>query len=95
LQTTGWTAFPFSDSSGNTIFHNNLNNTRQVSGDGSVNKWDLGYPTGGNYWSDYYGSHPNATEIDGSGIWNARYTNDSNVIDHYPLMNQITIPEAS
>jgi parallel beta-helix repeat protein len=43
-------------SSGNTFYHNNLiGNAQQVSSDGSPNKWDNGYPSGGNYWSDYTG----------------------------------------
>jgi parallel beta-helix repeat protein len=48
------------DSSSNNIFHNNfVNNTIQVNivfvTRISVNTWDNGYPSGGNYWSDYTG----------------------------------------
>jgi parallel beta-helix repeat protein len=42
-------------SSNNIIFHNNfVDNTNQVFfTEGSANFWDDGYPSGGNYWSDY------------------------------------------
>jgi parallel beta-helix repeat protein len=74
-------------SSNNMFFHNNfINNTQQVSSDGSPNTWDNGYPSGGNYWSDYRTAYPNATEVDSSGIWNTSYVIDSNNIDRYPLM---------
>jgi len=37
----------------NLIYHNNfLNNTIQANDDGT-NTWNLAYPTGGNYWSDW------------------------------------------
>jgi parallel beta-helix repeat protein len=93
---SNWNGISFSDSSGNTIFHNNfLNNTQRTDGDNSTNTWDLGYPTGGNYWSDYVANYPNATEIDGSGIWNVPYVYDSNNADHYPLLNQTGTTETS
>ncbi|MCK4405477.1 MAG: right-handed parallel beta-helix repeat-containing protein [Hadesarchaea archaeon] len=42
-------------SDNNRIYHNNfINNADQASDDGS-NYWDNGYPSGGNYWSDYTG----------------------------------------
>ena len=78
-------------SSNNTIYHNNLvNNTLQVDSVTSVNKWDGGYPTGGNYWSDntgvdfFRGSHQNETGSD--GICDAPYIIDSENRDKYPLM---------
>jgi parallel beta-helix repeat protein len=72
------------DSSGdNSIFHNNfVNNTRQVvSSVGFANVWDDGYPSGGNYWSDY-----NGTDSTGDGIGDTAYVIDANNTDHYPLM---------
>jgi parallel beta-helix repeat protein len=75
-------------SSGNIFYHDNLiGNTFQVSSDGSPNTWDNGYPSGGNFWSDYQTRYPNATEIDSSGIWNTPYVIDANNTDHYPLMS--------
>jgi parallel beta-helix repeat protein len=52
----------------------------------STNTWDNGYPSGGNYWSNYRTLYPNATEVDSSAIWNASYIIDSNNTDWYPLM---------
>jgi parallel beta-helix repeat protein len=71
-------------SSNNTIYHNNfVNNTQQVSSDGtSTNVWDDGYPSGGNYWSDY-----NGTDANHDGIGDSAYVIDANNTDNYPLMN--------
>lgn len=75
------------DSSDNVIHHNNfMDNTIQVYvyinnfGD-SVNVWDCGYPSGGNYWSDYTG-----VDSDGDGIGDTPYMIDENNVDRYPLM---------
>ncbi len=43
------------EGAGNRIYHNHLNN-RKNAYDGESNIWDNGYPSGGNYWSDYPGS---------------------------------------
>jgi parallel beta-helix repeat protein len=72
--------------SGNRIIHNNfLNNKLQAYVESSTNTWDDGYPSGGNYWSDYQTTYPDATEIDSSGIWNTPYVIDTNNTDRYPL----------
>jgi len=74
-------------SSNNRVFHNNfVNNTEQVYSYDSVNVWDDGYPSGGNYWSDYEERYPDAGEIDDSGIWDKPYVIDENNTDRYPLM---------
>ena len=43
----------------NTVFHNNFINNGDEDGQayvwGTYNNWDDGYPSGGNYWSDYEG----------------------------------------
>jgi parallel beta-helix repeat protein len=75
------------------IFHNNLiNNTIQASVGGTfVNMFDNGYPSGGNYWSDYNGSdvfggpYQNLTGSDGIG--DTPYFIDTCNLDNYPLMN--------
>jgi parallel beta-helix repeat protein len=91
-------------SSGNVIFHNNfVNNTRQVYSNSSVNTWDNGYPSGGNYWSDYKGidekSGPNQDQPGSDGIGDTPYSIKEGVVDRYPLMKpwgtkifSITIP---
>jgi len=91
---------PFAGSQNNIIYHNSfIHNTKQVNDRHwedpfsaiSVNIWDDGYPSGGNYWSDYEDRHPNATELDGSSIWNIPYVIDANNQDRYPLMKPIVI----
>jgi parallel beta-helix repeat protein len=61
--------------SSNSIFHNTFeDNTLQVEigSSGLVNVWDDGYPSGGNYWSDYAGA-----DSDGDGIGDTPYTIDA------------------
>jgi parallel beta-helix repeat protein len=83
----------YSSSSNNKFFHNHFNNnTQQVSSDGSPNIWDDGYPSGGNYWSDYLTRYPNATEIDHTGIGSTPYVINANNTDHYPLMKLYSAP---
>jgi hypothetical protein len=52
----------------------------------STNTWDNGYPSGGNYWSNYRTTYPNAVENDSSAIWNTPYVINVNNTDRYPLM---------
>jgi len=67
-----------------------VNNTLQVDSVTSVNKWDGGYLSGGNYWSDnagvdfFRGSHQNETGRD--GICDTPYIIDSENRDKYSLM---------
>jgi parallel beta-helix repeat protein len=86
----------FFEASNNTFYHNNfVNNTAQAGDADSINVWDNGYPSGGNYWSDYRTRYPNATEIDRSGIGDTPYVIDAQNIDRYPLMEPYTtIPPA-
>jgi len=79
------------DSLNNKIHHNNfVNNSIQVDSVNSLNTWDDGYPSGGNYWSDYSGTdfyngeYQNETGSDGIG--DAPYIIDINNTDRYPLM---------
>jgi len=74
-------------SSDNRFCHNNfIDNTNQVYSYESKNVWDDGYPSGGNYWSDYKNRYPEAEELNGSGLWDTPYVTDEYNIDHYPLM---------
>ena len=70
-------------SNNNQIYHNNvINNTPQTESSESTNTWDNGYPSGGNYWSDYSGVDSNHDDIG-----DAPYVIDENNTDRYPLMN--------
>ena len=42
----------------------------------SANIWDNGYPSGGNYWSDY-----NGTDSNGDGIGDTPYVIDANNLE--------------
>lgn len=65
----------------NKFYFNSISSIVQVSSQNSTNTWDVGYPAGGNYWSDYSG-----TDSNGDGIGDTPYVIDANNVDHYPLM---------
>jgi len=73
------------------FFHNNFvnNSVHQVDilTTGYANVWDDGYPSGGNYWSDYMGTDANA-----DGIGDTPYVFDGNNQDRYPLMKLYVPP---
>jgi len=52
--------------------------------------WDNGYPSGGNYWSDYNGTDlycgPHQNETGSDGIGDKPYMIDGNNTDRYPLI---------
>ena len=81
------------DSPNNLIYHNNfIDNTAQVSmAMAGANVWDDGYPSGGNYWSDYNGSDlflgENQDQLGSDGVGDTHYVINENNTDHYPLMN--------
>jgi len=76
-------------SSSNTIYHNNIINNTIQAYDAGANQWDNGYPSGGNYWSDYAGvdnfkgASQNIPEFDGIGDTPYAFTSNQ---DDYPLM---------
>jgi len=78
------------NSHNNIIYHNNfVENTRQAYIHPSVymNFWDDGYPSGGNYWSDYEDKYPRAKERDDSCVWDVPYIIHADNRDRYPLMS--------
>jgi parallel beta-helix repeat protein len=79
-------------SDNNTICHSNfIDNIEQVLLSESFNTaWDNGYPSGGNYWSDYAGpdfySGPDQNIPGSDGIGDTPYIIDVDNGDRYPLM---------
>lgn len=58
-------------------------------------RWDNGYPSGANYWSDYTGidklSGPSQDQPGSDGIGDTPYTIDTDNKDTYPLVNQLKL----
>jgi parallel beta-helix repeat protein len=87
-------------SNNNLIYHNNfINNTIQARDDGT-NYWDDGYPSGGNYWSDYTGVDrcrgENQNMPGSDGIGDAPYQIPGGAgQDSYPLMSRAVPVEIS
>jgi parallel beta-helix repeat protein len=79
---------------GNSIYYNSLvHNIHQATihpNDSAPNLWDNGYPSGGNYWSDYIGtdlySGSFQNETGNDGIGDTAYVIDANNTDNYPLI---------
>ncbi len=80
------------NSANNLIYHNNfINNTIQAYVTPNYNNtWDNGYPSGGNYWSDYNGtdsfSGPYQNVAGSDGIGDTPYEINENNTDRYPLV---------
>ena len=77
---------------GAVIFHNNFINNSAY--EFWSNEWDNGYPSGGNYWSDYNGTdqysgqYQNVIGSDGIGDTpHSICSENGNDFDHYPLMS--------
>ena len=70
-----------------TLYHNNFINNRYPVYSQNRNIWDNGFPSGGNYWSDYKTKYPNAHEIDSSGLWDTPYVINSLNQDNYPFVH--------
>ena len=76
-------------------FHNDfINHTQHASTQFSIAVWDNGYPSGGNYWSDYTDtdvySGPNQNQPGSDGIGDTPYNCSENNQDRYPLMQVFT-----
>jgi parallel beta-helix repeat protein len=82
-------------SGGSSIYHNNfIENTVQAGEYYASSAWTNGYPSGGNYWSDYNGidrySGPGQNQTLSDGIGDTPYTDldtDMGEQDNYPLTN--------
>jgi parallel beta-helix repeat protein len=78
-------------SNSNKIYHNSFINNAIQAYDDNINQWDDGYPSGGNYWSDYTGldamSGPFQNQLGSDGIGDTPYVIDVDSQDHYPLMS--------
>jgi parallel beta-helix repeat protein len=71
----------------NKLYHNHMDAGVSVSTSGYANSRDDGYPSGGNYWSDYEAKYPAAQEINESGIWDTPYVIDADNVDGFPLIH--------
>jgi parallel beta-helix repeat protein len=80
------------------VHHNNfIDNAVQVEDIGGAEYlWDAGYPSGGNYWSDYQGtdeySGVNQDEEGADGIGDTPYVLPSGSQDNYPFMEPAEEP---
>jgi parallel beta-helix repeat protein len=72
----------------NTIWQNNIadNDQQAYVSVGSVDNWDAGYPSGGNYWSNYTG-----VDLNRDGIGDSWLEIDEINTDHYPLMGMFDV----
>ncbi|MCK4445008.1 MAG: right-handed parallel beta-helix repeat-containing protein, partial [Thermoplasmata archaeon] len=86
-----WYGISITYSHGNRIYRNKfLDNERQADDNTNDNQWDNGYPSGGNYWSDYScvdeKSGPNQDRAGSDGICDTPYNIHGGVgKDRYPL----------
>lgn len=93
-----WSMVLDGNSSDNHIYHNNFYSGAWIAPNAVENVWDDGYPSGGNYWSDYVGidnkSGPLQDKHGNDGIGDSSYVIWRNDTDRYPLVkpwNAITI----
>jgi len=97
LTGNGRYGFRIDTSTGTRVFHNNfITNANQAYDDGAAeNAWDDGYPSGGNYWSDYGGadtlSGPLQNLPGADGIGDIPRLIDANSRDRYPLVSPVPL----
>lgn len=94
-------------SQNNRFYHNAfINNTKQINVPGDyINFWDDGYPSGGNYWSNYTGidlfrgPFQNMTGGDGVGdtahVMNAYNQDDYPLVSPHPCIHAVAIRNES
>ncbi len=91
ISNNGYAGVGIEESSYNKIYHNIFLDNAHNAYDDSNNLWDNGYPSGGNYWSDYMGEDlyqgPNQDQLGSDGIGDVLYEiEDGMGKDNYPLM---------
>ena len=76
----------------NQIYHNNFINNTEQAHDYGTNIWDNGYPSGGNYWSNYIGedkySGPCQDQPGSDRIGDTPYPIPEAARDKYPYMSE-------
>jgi parallel beta-helix repeat protein len=82
-------------SKNNRIYHNRfIDNIEQVYSSNSITYWDNGYPSGGNYWSDYKSVDerrgPEQDQPGSDGIWDHPYVIGAQDMDRYPVVPEFT-----
>jgi parallel beta-helix repeat protein len=79
------------DASDNYIYHNTFLDNSAVTLFGGDNQWEVGYPSGGNYWSDYVGPDEfqgvNQDVPGADGIGDEPYVVPDGDEDRYPFLN--------
>ncbi|TET62304.1 hypothetical protein E3J49_08425 [Candidatus Bathyarchaeota archaeon] len=95
-----WIPIIGGDNAENIIYHNNfINNGEPPRIYESEDSWDMGYPFGGNYWSDYNGTDlycdANQSFNGSDGIGDTQYVfpdawSETNFTDRYPLIEPWT-----
>jgi parallel beta-helix repeat protein len=81
-------------STDNKIYYNNIiaNSDQALDTSNNGNQWDNGYPSGGNFWSDYNKSDdfsgPGQNIPGSDGIGDMPYEIDTDSRDNYPLMKR-------
>jgi len=86
-------------SSNNKFYHNNFIDNGVPVGffySSNTHIWDDGYPSGGNYWSDYTGvdlkNGSKQDQLGSDGIGDTPYIIDADNRDRYPLIDQFVMP---